>query len=200
MFLILGFWNLIRDAGAQQPTLTGSRLAQSTRGHVSRSHKDCNNCHRSTAGSSGNFKALVTDRLPGEPGIKEYGGRTSAGNRSVLNGPSKLCLSCHDGVTAADNHGLTVGAKKQRSRGFLVNKLGRSRDHPIGVSYPPRDRWGMPLPGYHFVPRGNVKLVQVGGDLRVECTSCHNPHGGPYKMNLRDDMFRSALCLKCHDL
>lgn len=50
-------------------------------------------------------------------------------------GPSKLCLSCHDGVTAIDNYGGTGGTGiVMTGRAALGTDL--SNDHPIGIEYP----------------------------------------------------------------
>jgi len=117
---------------------------------------------------------------------------TTSGNRGTLDGDSKLCLSCHDGVNAKDNYG---GSGKGM---FMDNDL--KNDHPIGIEYPPRNRRGVPLSGYHNPPLGNVKLYSVNGVKRVECTSCHDPHGSSHNYYLREDMYRSGLCLKCHNL
>lgn len=115
-------------------------------------------------------------------------------------GPSKLCLSCHDGVTAVDNYGGTGGT------GLVITgsaALGTdlSNDHPIGVTYPTS------LPAeYHdpntFAPGiGNgpgVRLVNINGTDRVECTSCHNVHNNGLGSFLRVPIQESYLCLQCH--
>ncbi len=59
-------------------------------------------------------------------------------------GPSRLCLSCHDGVVAVDQHGPAVpfagsaGGVLAGGRGDIGNSgdlFGLSDDHPIGFSY-----------------------------------------------------------------
>jgi len=61
---------------------------------------------------------------------------------SFLAGPSKLCMSCHDGVIAADQHyGGTAGggAFTMAGDGFGQYAVGTggdlSNDHPIGFNY-----------------------------------------------------------------
>ena len=110
-------------------------------------------------------------------------------------GASKLCLSCHDGVTAVDAFG---GGPESPSQYATESSLGTDLrdDHPIGVQYPPDGYAG-------FKPRATlppVKLVAWGGKIdRVECTSCHEPHSDDFGMFLRMDNTGSALCLQCHD-
>jgi len=114
--------------------------------------------------------------------------------------PSKLCLSCHDGVTAIDNYGGNGGT------GIVItgdHALGTdlSNDHPIGIEYPTS------LPGEYRDPSGfapginggaGVRLVAIGGLERVECTSCHNVHNNGLGNFLRVPLQESYLCLQCH--
>lgn len=49
-------------------------------------------------------------------------------------GPSRLCMSCHDGSIAIDQHGTTAGSVNL-SGDAAVGKDGLTNDHPIGFSY-----------------------------------------------------------------
>ncbi len=115
-------------------------------------------------------------------------------------GPSKMCLSCHDGVTAIDNYGGNGGT------GIVITGSAAfgsdlSNDHPIGVEYPTG------LPGEYndpatFDPGVNngpgVSLVSINGVDRVECTSCHNVHNNGLGTFLRVPLQESYICLQCH--
>ncbi|RME41455.1 MAG: hypothetical protein D6788_01205 [Planctomycetota bacterium] len=115
-------------------------------------------------------------------------------------GPSKLCLSCHDGVTAIDNYGGTGGT------GIVITgdaALGTdlSNDHPIGIEYPTSQpsEFNDPstfAPGIGGGP--GVKLVTINGVDRVECTSCHNVHNNGLGHFLRVPLEESYICLQCH--
>ena len=120
--------------------------------------------------------------------------RTDRDQDEQPGGPSKLCLSCHDGATAVDSF---AGGPDSPSV-YAETSLGTDLrdDHPIGVQYP--------ADGFaDFKPRANlppVKLITWGGKSdRVECTSCHEPHSDDFGMFLRMDNTGSALCLQCHD-
>ena len=113
-------------------------------------------------------------------------------------GPSKLCLSCHDGATAIDNYGGNDGFFNDvKIPSDRPSNLGTDlrNDHPIGIEYPPQD-----LTGYNdkstFM---GVRVVVVNGVDRVECTSCHDPHDNSLEKFLRQTLEGSALCLECHD-
>lgn len=115
-------------------------------------------------------------------------------------GPSKMCLSCHDGVTAIDNYGGNGGT------GIVITgdaALGTQldNDHPIGIEYP-TDRpaeYNDPStfdPGINGGP--GVRLVPINGVDRVECTSCHEPHNNGLGSFLRVPVQESYICLQCH--
>jgi len=117
-------------------------------------------------------------------------------------GHSKLCLSCHDGVTAIDNYGGNGGT------GIVITgakNLGTdlSNDHPIGIQYPTSK------PAEYNDPTtfendagvggaGGIRLITVGGAERVECTSCHSVHNNGLGNFLRVPIQQSYLCLQCH--
>lgn len=114
-------------------------------------------------------------------------------------GPSKLCLSCHDGVTAIDNYGGNGGT------GIMITgsaALGTdlSNDHPIGIEYPTAQPAEYNSPPFAAGIGGGpgVKLVTVNGLERVECTSCHNVHNNGLGYFLRVPIQESYLCLQCH--
>jgi hypothetical protein len=127
--------------------------------------------------------------------------------------PSAGCLACHSagaGVVGAGATDFTV---------FAISTDLRN-DHPVGVRYPDAG------PGVDFntptTTRGDVRFFDGDGDgrldakevrmyastgeFRVECASCHDPHGVPSagpgssfnKSFLRVANAASGLCLTCH--
>jgi predicted CXXCH cytochrome family protein len=116
-------------------------------------------------------------------------------------GVSKMCLGCHDGVTAIDNYGGNGGTGIVLTGAAALDADLRN-DHPIGIEYPPPllvDEYndsGTFLPG---VGGGaGVRLVNVGGTDQVECTSCHNVHNNGLSKFLRVPLQESFICLQCH--
>jgi predicted CXXCH cytochrome family protein len=114
-------------------------------------------------------------------------------------GPSKMCLSCHDGVTAIDNYGGTGGTGIVLT-GSSAFSDDLSDDHPIGIEYP-----NLPAeynPESSFAPGINggtgVRLVEINSVRRVECTSCHNVHNNGLGDFLHVPIQESYLCLQCH--
>ncbi len=115
-------------------------------------------------------------------------------------GHSKLCLSCHDGVTAIDNYGGNGGT------GIVITgdaALGTSldNDHPIGIEYPTASpaEYNDPAtfdPGIGGGP--GVRLATINSVDRVECSSCHNVHNNGLGNFLRVPVQESYICLQCH--
>ncbi|UCC30145.1 MAG: cytochrome c3 family protein [Phycisphaerales bacterium] len=109
-------------------------------------------------------------------------------------GPSKMCLGCHDGVTAMDNYGGTTGGTEVMvgSRAIGQNQ-DLSDDHPIGITYPDGN------PSYNLsTTLLGVQVVTIDGVDRVECTSCHEPHNNSLGRFLRRELSESQICLECH--
>ena len=124
------------------------------------------------------------------------------------------CLACH----AAGAGFVGAGATD-----FTVFAIGTDlkNDHPVGVTFPatgvatadfkkPDGQKGATF----FFDRdsngrmgpGDVRVYDNGGAAKVECASCHDPHGVPsagagsvfYPTFLRVANTGSALCLTCH--
>jgi len=125
--------------------------------------------------------------------------RTTSRQVAQPQGPSKLCLSCHDGVTAIDSYGGATGSIKITGSAALGSDL--SDDHPIGMEYPATLTSDYKDPST-FAPGINggpgVKLVTISGMQSVECVSCHNVHNNGLGNFLRVPIQESYLCLQCH--
>lgn len=104
----------------------------------------------------------------------------------TLGWSSKLCMGCHDGVTAVGSYGNLAGLDPLTGGAAIGTDL--TNDHPIGVDYP--------LSGHGWYDP--VAVPEVGDlleDGKVECSSCHRAHSA----SIRIGMVGSALCLTCHN-
>lgn len=108
------------------------------------------------------------------------------GRTIPLGRSSKLCMGCHDGVTAVGAYGSMASADPLAGLGALGTNL--TDDHPVGVDYPEGRR------GFHD-PLTTPAVQELLEDGKVECGSCHLPH----TVSLRVPLTSSALCLTCHD-
>jgi len=132
-------------------------------------------------------------------------------------GTSKLCLSCHDGVTAIDSFGGNVGTVVMNNSQVAVGVGGdMTNDHPISITYD--TTLSQTDPGLHDPVTAPV-TIGAGGDKtrtgtvadlmlsggKVQCTSCHDVHNNFVGPGTNDQPFLkvskagSAICLTCHN-
>ncbi len=141
----------------------------------------------------------------------------------LLDNPSRLCMSCHDGTVAVDAFGHKLGST-DRNPGDPANMFGStdsrnlgtdlSVNHPVGTSAP----YGSNTTSFKDLTGTALRLSSVatpisyghgstGGTTTsvVGCTTCHNAHGSgdsgstvAYAFLLRMNNTASALCLTCH--
>ncbi len=119
-------------------------------------------------------------------------------------GPSRLCLGCHDGTIALERFGDATSGNHYIS---LWGRIGTNlmNDHPVSMVY---DSTLSNISGARLRdPSTSPSTLggTIGQDLlrnsRLECTSCHNPHGG---QNNNGYMLLKwpadpQLCLVCHN-
>lgn len=108
-------------------------------------------------------------------------------------GVSKLCLSCHDGVTAVDSFGTRTGATTITGSANIGTNLGN--DHPIGFAY---DAALIALnPGLKTPPTTMPRFGTANDTL--ECATCHNVHSNSLGNFLRVTNNASGMCIQCHN-
>lgn len=122
-----------------------------------------------------------------------------AGPLPQPSGPTKLCLSCHDGTIglgAVVNPagGIAMAGGDRLVPGSLSDfGLDLSGHHPVSFPY----HNALPNPG--LVSSPPPELVYGGAD-EVHCTTCHDPHKDAYGKFLLMDNRYSALCTTCHQV
>ncbi len=137
-------------------------------------------------------------------------------------GTSKLCLGCHDGVTAINQYdgktpgdtgygGGTTYLMGDYAGGFVIGNTGGSmtNNHPISISYDHLADQRLHDPASAVMSNGDtVSSLLVNG--RVECSTCHDVHDResvPSTHLLRAStkgadvtgVGASDLCFVCHD-
>lgn len=147
----------------------------------------CMNCHRDSSGrtaATAHWMVVPTAHILRES-FEDHSIRGSA-----IDGASRDCLACHDGVSALD-----AGYKTGLGRGS-GNFSDMGRNHPVGVPYPRSGtrRVEVPLRPEAALP----ETVRLPGGL-VSCVSCHDLYHSD-KNRLSVPIEGSGLCLTCHDL
>jgi predicted CXXCH cytochrome family protein len=111
-------------------------------------------------------------------------------------GPTRLCLSCHDGTIALGDvlrpaEGIDMNMEITAARRSHID-TNISDDHPVSFNY------------YDALPNSEMaQIIPAGlmiyGDGDIHCNTCHDPHDNTYgKFLVKDNEF-SALCLTCHE-
>ncbi len=157
--------------------------------------------HEVTTASFQVYSSATMNSLPGQP-----------------NGQTKLCLSCHDGTVAIENHSGNTSGTYYATFGNMTTDL--RDDHPISFEY---STALATADGELHDP--NTAPSGLGGTIAedllqngyMQCTSCHDPHisrntqgctgchsvhGGPMvtvTLSLWKSNQGSALCLTCHN-
>jgi predicted CXXCH cytochrome family protein len=122
-----------------------------------------------------------------------------AGPLPQPSGPTKLCLSCHDGTIAMGAvlnpaGGISMAGGDRLPPGSLSEfGLDLSGHHPVSFRY--QDA----LPNAELAASLPPDLV-FGGGGEVHCTTCHDPHNDGYGEFLLKDNRYSALCITCHQM
>lgn len=118
-------------------------------------------------------------------------------------GPSKLCLSCHDGSMALGNvlsrpaSSPIVMTARTIPPGDTDLTSDLSDDHPIGFRF---DRALYNADGELNPPDLVSKELPLGRHGEVHCTTCHDPHNNELGDFLRVTDSMSAICVSCHDM
>ena len=225
----LSLWFVVSaDAGSEPGTgMVGSVHDLNTFSFVMNDpyQRVCNFCHvpHNADASAGMLWSKSLDSSAS--GLQPYTWATPA-NMAIpqtldpLVGPSKLCMTCHDGVLAIDPHGDKMPS------GYVISK-NMGLTHPIGFSYDDavaargngelvdkNQKFASAIKisissDYNTVTRGlNVKIVDVlyQGSI-VTCCTCHDVHnkgnvapdyGHQYNYLLWAKEEQSLLCLSCH--
>ncbi len=116
-------------------------------------------------------------------------------------GPSKMCLSCHDGALAiglvASSPDPIPVSRTTLPPGSSDLTQDLSNDHPIGFRY---DRALASRDRQLRSPDVVSDLLPLGKHSELHCTTCHDPHNNELGDFLRVPSLRSAICTSCHDM
>ncbi len=135
-------------------------------------------------------------------------------------GPSKLCLSCHDGSIAIDSFsGNYMGTHYLVGDDFGENQItgvdSLHNDHPISFVWDDtltNNDGELVDPETTLSPAHTGKTLQQDllwetgkgtGVYKLECSSCHDVHNGPAAVAAGDNLLylpqeRGQICLMCH--
>jgi nitrate/TMAO reductase-like tetraheme cytochrome c subunit len=179
----------------------------------------CAFCHTphhamtATDPNANDYLPLWSHALPDTTNYKAYDSATidaTINATSMMEGPSKLCMSCHDGAIAVDTHYATTGTVKLSTDGYTdgglaVGTASLSNDHPIGFIFDATDIGGVAAgpaegePSPTLVPpAGQDKWIRSKEALYL---------GNPSGLKIKDRLYLGTTaqkpimtCATCHDV
>ena len=176
------------------------------------SHMGLNSTNGVLGNGQGSLQAVCSAVSPGA-GWTQLVPNGCGPGISIWTLPGQGCLTCH--ADTGDGVGAGVIAD------FRLFNIGTDlrNDHPIGITFPtsngPGTDWNTPagVQGssnyFETIANGRMDKEEIRTyDGRVECASCHDPHGVPTagpgtvfnKTFLRKQNTNgSAVCLTCHN-
>ena len=182
----------------------------------------CHTPHHAIVDATADYLPLWAHQLNDSTSFAPYSTVTlDATIEDPFIGPSRLCMSCHDGVIAADQHYNFAGSPLvvtgdswgQRAVGStnLAGEHDFSNDHPIGFLFEPVaavDQEVFSSVNRDFI--GNTAGVQVEDVLTdgyMTCATCHDVHNSSNAVHslatknyfVYSPQEGSQLCLTCHD-
>ena len=113
-------------------------------------------------------------------------------------GPTKLCLSCHDGTVALDSFGGNTGLNYLGGDANLGTDL--FDDHPVSIRWEHQTELGGSMcSNCHILHPFGFNNILPFFDRHIECSTCHDVHNGtPYVKLLRKSLQGSDICFHCH--
>jgi hypothetical protein len=133
-------------------------------------------------------------------------------------GPSRLCMSCHDGVVAIDAYygatGTATMVGADNFAGVAENHIGvggdpktLTNDHPIGFEYALAKTADAEIAADTTtfkggsVTIGSVLWDNGAGKKMMTCATCHDVHNGPSVVDgafIYGKQIDSQFCTSCH--
>lgn len=119
-----------------------------------------------------------------------------------LVGPTRLCISCHDGTIAVDSAlAASLGTRFIVPRRMIGDGATLASDHPVGFDYVAAAATDNEIrPATTAFANGTIAdyLFTSGTQEIMTCATCHDVHTYGPGWFLRVDNTGSALCLSCH--
>ncbi len=115
-----------------------------------------------------------------------------------LDGPSRLCMSCHDGSIAIDS--ALNGTEVLSGNALVGDGADLTSDHPIGFDYTAVASADAEInvETSAYAGTSTIAAFLFGTNNLMTCATCHDVHTDATDHFLVSTNANSALCLACH--
>ncbi len=157
----------------------------------------CHTPHNAKDGMGVQWRREVTDANGYDSALRTAYNTTWG----IPDGPTLLCLSCHDGTLGLENFGAgglpiqEVAPLKRTGDGTTL-----AAEHPVSIDYN-TSLIPSELNDEASVRASGLVLYGPSGSGRVQCSTCHDVHNNNVvagTMLLREAKAGSTICLVCH--
>ncbi len=214
---VAAFWATQVLAGAAPGTgIVGSKHDMNLVSNADTQNRVCAFCHtphHALQDATADYLPLWSHELTSQT-FTDYDSVTFDGGghkaADTLTGPSRLCMSCHDGAVAVDQHYGMPGTDVRSGDSWGEIAVGAggdlSNDHPIGFDYTAvagvvDDEIRLATSPVGVNPKVDTISDLLWDGQWMTCASCHDVHN----TDANEDYFlygpqaNSDFCLICHD-
>ncbi len=157
----------------------------------------CLPCHTPHNASMVISDAPLWNHLVTSATFTVYSSPTMKGSALQPRGPSKLCLSCHDGTVALDSFGGNGGGNMISAAANIGTAL--TDDHPISIYWNHQNEINSICLKCHNPRPTDFNPILPFFNRYIECSTCHDVHNkSGFSHLLRKSMQSSELCFHCH--
>jgi hypothetical protein len=177
-------------------------------------NKNCITCHVESDFSLSNASKPIWINKTETVEFDTYSRNHLTSQDGFPSGESKLCLGCHDGLSASDDKNIYFSSEE-----VLNNTISLSshNNHPISILYNSASSFkNKSLADPSMEPSGLGGTIEEDllEDGKIVCTSCHDIHqmkenefssnnhfiatDGNNSISMKISNRNSALCLTCH--
>ncbi|KAA0891327.1 cytochrome C [Oryzomonas rubra] len=163
----------------------------------------CHTPHHALEDSSADYLPLWSHQLTNQTFSPYQSATLNGAIIDPLAGPSRLCMSCHDGVIAVDQHYQFGGTYTISGDGFTQRAVGTggdlTNDHPVGFSYIQARTDDNGATGNNIADPSSHFATGV----TVSTTNSYNTiTRGTTNKTIQDTLYNGAImtCATCHDV
>ncbi|AEI15628.1 multiheme C-type cytochrome [Flexistipes sinusarabici DSM 4947] len=170
---------MVAFAATAFATIAGSAHDFSSNSVSSAGSTACGGCHKPH--NAGTLIPLWNDGNTDNSSYLAYTSPTDTLNTTAGAGTgtvSEACMACHDGMVDSAGLSMTASATTTVTTGLTLNTTNGQYQHPIDITYYDNNTTqGTETVLKPFAQADAVFKFYGTSNDKVQCATCHNPHG-----------------------